>query len=312
MSRYGFGVDVGGTSCKIGLFNEGGELLDKWEIPTNTANCGEAILTDIAASIENKKQEKNISTHEVIGIGIGVPGPVRGDGIVNGCVNLGWGRRNVAQELQELSRVSVKVANDANVAALGEFFYGCGKGQKSLIMITLGTGVGGGVIIDGQILHGATGAGGEIGHMTVNPEERDKCNCGRRGCLEQYVSATGIRKMARKVLTKNEENTILNIDTVDAKEVFDAAKNGDRMALEIVENVSRMLGMALNNLAVVVNPSMFVIGGGVSKAGDIIPDMVSRYFKESAFHACKDTPVVLATLGNDAGIFGCMGMLMHQ
>lgn len=309
MEKYGFGVDVGGTGCKFGLFREDGTLLEKWEIPTNKNNKGEDILEEVAVEIEHKVAKYNLSPEKLLGVGVGVPGPVNSDGVVDGCVNLGWQKKNVVEELETRLKMRIKVANDANVAALGELYYGCGKGYDSLVMITLGTGVGGGIIIDKKILCGAMGAAGEIGHLVVNERETEFCACGRKGCLEQYVSATGIQKMAKKLLTKEERKTILNIDTVDAKSVFEAAMTGDCVAQAVVEEVASILGKALGNIGVVLNPQLFALGGGVSNAGSYLSEKIERELRKHAFHACKDTPVVIAKLGNDAGIYGCMGML---
>lgn len=311
MKKYGFGVDVGGTTIKMGFFETDGKLLDKWEIKTNTANGGEEILSDIAKGIDNKLAQEGISKDEVQGVGVGVPGPVRGNGVVNRCVNLGWGVKDVAAELGALTGLTVKVGNDANVAALGELWQGGAKGCTDAVMVTLGTGVGGGVIVDGKIVAGFHGAGGEIGHITVNPDEIEACNCGQYGCLEQYASATGIVRMAKRKLAKtDDETTLRNFDPLTAKDIFDEAKAGDEVAKELVNELGLILGSSLSNLAVVANPEVIVIGGGVSKAGAILIDTVAEHFRENAFYALKDTRFELATLGNDAGIYGCMAMLL--
>lgn len=311
MKKYGFGVDVGGTTIKMGFFETNGKLLDKWEIKTNTANGGAEILSDIAKGIDNKLAQEGISKADVQGVGVGVPGPVQEDSIVNRCVNLGWGIVNVAEELGALTGLPVKVGNDANVAALGENWQGGAKGCKSVVMVTLGTGVGGGIIIDGKIIAGFHGAGGEIGHTTVNPDEIEACNCGKHGCLEQYVSATGIVRMAKRRLAKSEDETTLRgFEPLTAKDIFDEAKAGDAVAKELVDELGNILGSALSNIACVVNPEAIVIGGGVSKAGKILIDTVQEHFKENAFYAFKDTRFELATLGNDAGMYGCMAMLL--
>ncbi|MBQ3557911.1 MAG: ROK family glucokinase [Agathobacter sp.] len=311
MKKYGFGVDIGGTTIKMGFFETDGKLLDKWEIKTNTANGGAEILSDIAKGIDNKLAQEGISKDEVQGVGVGVPGPVRDEGIVNRCVNLGWGIVNVAEELGALTGLTVKVGNDANVAGLGEAWQGGAKGCKNAVMVTLGTGVGGGVIVDGKIVAGFHGAGGEIGHITVNPDEIEACNCGQYGCLEQYTSATGIVRMAKRKLAKSDDETSLRkFEPLTAKDIFDEAKAGDEIAKELVDELGLILGSALSNLAVVVNPEVIVIGGGVSKAGAILIDTVAEHFKENAFYALKETRFELATLGNDAGIYGCMAMLL--
>lgn len=311
MKKYAFGVDIGGTTCKIGFFETSGTMLDKWEIKTNTENNGEMILSDVAKAVDNKLAQEGISRDDVQGIGVGVPGPVRSDGVVNRCVNLGWGMVNVAEELGALTGLQVKAGNDANVAALGELWQGGAKGSRDAVMVTLGTGVGGGIIVDGKVVAGFNGAGGEIGHITVNNDEIEPCNCGQYGCLEQYASATGIVRMAKRKLAKTAEETGLSkYENLTAKDVFDEAKAGDAVAMDVVEEICGILGAALSNIACVVNPEVIVIGGGVSKAGDILIKTIQEHYIETSFHACRDTRFALAVLGNDAGMYGCVKMLL--
>ena len=311
MAKYVFGVDIGGTTVKLGLFNIDGEVLDKWEITTRKEDGGANILKDIAESVEAKMAEKNIDKSDVTGVGMGVPGPVKEDGTVMKCVNLGWGMFNAAEELSGLLGLPVKAGNDANMAALGEYWQGGGKEYKSIIMVTLGTGVGGGIIINGKMMAGVNGAGGEIGHMTVDLDEQDKCNCGKKGCLEQYASATGIVRLANRALQSSDKPSKLrDVKTISAKEIFDAAKDGDELAQSLAEEHGKYLGLALANVACVVDPDAFVIGGGVSKAGDILIDITKKYFEEFAFHACRNASFKLATLGNDAGIFGAAASIL--
>ena len=311
MGKYCFGIDVGGTSVKCGLFQTDGVLVEKWEIPTRKENSGEAILPDIAKTILDKIAERKLDKEEIDGVGIGVPGPVNERGEVPCAVNLFWGFKEVTKELTELTGLPSKAGNDANVAALGEMWQGGGKGYTGVVMVTLGTGVGGGIIHNGKIIPGANGAGGEIGHITVNTEEKDTCGCGRHGCLEQYASATGIVRMAKKLLAeKDAESSLRGFEPLTAKDIFDEAKKGDALALEAVEILGETLGMALSNIACVVNPQVFVIGGGVSKAGDILIDTVAKHFKEHAFASCRDTKFALASLGNDAGMYGCVQMIL--
>ncbi len=305
MKKYVFGVDLGGTTVKLGIFSTEGQLLDKWEIPTRKDEGGMYILPDIADSINTKIAEKNIDKSEIVGTGMGVPGPVREDGTVVKCVNLGWGIFNVAEELSRLIDLPVKAGNDANMAALGEMWQGGGKGFDNIIMVTLGTGVGGGIIINGKMLSGVNGAGGEIGHIQVNTEEKETCGCGRKGCLEQYASATGLVRAAKNALNNTTiPSKLRTVQHISAKEVFDAAQNGDELAIDLVEDHGRCLGRALAQVACVVDTEVFVIGGGVSKAGQTLIDITAKYYQEYAFHACKDAKFKLATLGNDAGIYG--------
>lgn len=309
--RYCMGVDVGGTSVKLGLFETEGKLLDKWEIPTRKENHGEQILPDVAASILKKLEERKIQREDVAGIGMGIPAPVDSKGVVQQTANVGWGYKEVTRELSELlDGMRVEAGNDANVAAMGEMWMGAGRGEKNLVMVTLGTGVGGGVIVDGHMIVGHHGAGGEIGHICVNREEEDACGCGLHGCLEQYASATGIAKLARKALSGEHEETVLHGEP-SAKDVFDAVKTGDALATRIADEFGRYLGAALASLAVVVDPAVFVIGGGVSKAGSVLIPFVEKEFQKRAFFANKDTKIVLAELGNDAGICGAARLILN-
>lgn len=313
MKKYGFGVDIGGTTCKIGLFETNGTLLEDWEIPTNTKNAGESILDDITVAIQGKIKEKGISKDDIQGIGVGVPGPVKSDGTVLKCVNLGWGVFNVSEALTAKTGLLVKAGNDANVAALGEMWQGGGMGHEDVVVVTLGTGVGGGIIVNGKMVAGANGAGGEIGHMLMNEEETQACNCGKKGCLEQYASATGIVRMAKNMLASdNRETSLRKLETLTAKDIFDAAKAGDEVAYALAEKLGEVLGTALASIACVVNPEVVVIGGGVSKAGTILLDVTKKYFEKKTFHACADTEFALAKLGNHAGMYGCVKLLLDK
>lgn len=313
MTSYCFGIDIGGTTVKCGLFQTDGELCEKWEIVTRTEENGKEILPDVAKAILDKMAEKQIGKDQVSGVGIGVPGPVIGEREVAVAVNLHWGYTMLADELESLlGGIPVKVGNDANVAALGEMWKGGGEGTKNLIMATLGTGVGGGIIVDGKIITGSHGAGGEIGHACVDPEETESCNCGNKGCLEQMASATGIVRLGNKILAECQENTVLEKDTLSAKTIFDAYKEGDAVAAKIVDKFAGYLGNALAIFACVVDPEVIVIGGGVSKAGQPLIDAIEKYFRRDAFVTCKDTPIVLAKLDNDAGIFGAAKLVVEE
>ena len=313
MERYGFGIDLGGTTCKLGLFQVDGTLMEKWEIPTDTRENGKNVLPDIAASVEEKIRQHHISREQIIGAGIGVPGAVNNEGVVNRCINLGWGIVPVSKELSSLLSVPVYTANDANVAALGEAWKGSGNGYSSIAMITLGTGIGGGVVLDGQIINGFHGAAGELGHIVVNPEEQDACNCGNHGCIEQYASATGIVRQARKQLAESREDSVLRKEqNLSAKSVFDAAKAGDALAKKIAAEVCNMLGRVIGTICNVINPEAVIIGGGVSRAGEILLELVQEGFQDSVFHASRDTVIRLASLGNDAGIYGAMKLLLNK
>ena len=313
MSKYAFGVDIGGTTVKMGLFDGEGNVLDKWEIPTVKDNNGASILPDVARSIQAKLKEKGIREEELTGVGVGVPGPMNEEGtILGGAVNLGWGSFNIPEALGAYIKVPVKAANDANVAAFGELWQGGGKGYKNVIMITLGTGVGGGIIIDGKIINGSNGAGGEIGHVFVDEAEEEKCGCGKCGCLEQYASATGIVRLAKRALAADGRDSALrSVENLSAKAVADAAKAGDALALEVLEKMGKILGTALANAACIVDPEVFVIGGGVSKAGEILFDYIRPAYEKYVFQGCRNAEFALATLGNDAGIFGAAALILN-
>lgn len=310
MEKYVFGIDIGGTTVKCGLFTVKGELLEKWEIPTRTENNGAAILPDVADTVLKKIQEKGLAKEEITGIGIGVPGPVNEQGEVPGAVNLHWGYVNLAGDMEKMTGLRVKAGNDANVAALGEMWKGGGAGCQSIVMVTLGTGVGGGIINNGKIVTGAHGAGGEIGHIHVTDDVECNCNCGNHGCLEQVTSATGITYLANRRLKKDDRPSMLRGGEVNAKTVFDAVKAGDELAKEVAEEFGKYLGTALASVACVVDPEVFVIGGGVSKAGQIILDYIKKYYAQYAFMTCKQAGFALAKLGNDAGIYGAAKMLL--
>ena len=312
MKPYGFGVDVGGTTVKLGLFDMAdGALRECWEIPTRKENCGSAILPDIAASVNGKSEALGLDRADIQGLGLGVPGPVLADGTVNKCVNLGWDVINVSEVLSEMVGLPVRAGNDANVAALGEMWQGGGKGFQTLVMVTLGTGVGGGVILNGKIVPGVHGAAGEIGHLVMNREEEAVCGCGKRGHLEQYASATGEVRLARMALAATDVPTSLrDADPLTCAAIFNEAKKGDALANELVDEFCRTLATGMANIAAVIDPEVFVLGGGVSKAGEFLRERVAKHFKALAFHACEDTHIALATLGADAGMYGAARLLL--
>lgn len=313
MKQYAFGADIGGTTVKIGLFETKGILMEMWEIPTRKEENGKYILSDIAEEIRKKMREREISKSNVEGIGMGVPGPVSTDGIVLKCVNLGWGIVPVEQEMTRLTGLKAKAGNDANVAALGEMWQGGGRGYKDIVMVTLGTGVGGGIVINGHILPGADGAAGEIGHIPMRDDEEECCGCGKKGCLEQYASASGIVRMTKRYLEQNPKvtSTLRTMETYTAKEIFGEAKKGDEAALHMAEETGKMLGKALAAVSCVMNPEAFVIGGGMSKAGEFLLDMIRKYYRKYAFHAAKNTAFKLAALGNHAGICGAVKLVLE-
>ena len=314
MKEYAFGIDLGGTTAKIGLFTTSGALLEKWEVATDTSNAGEHILENLAAAVLGKMKEQSIQPEQVEGVGIGVPGPVLDSSIVPiVCANLGgWGEQNVSARLSGLlDGLKVLVGNDANVAALGEIWMGAAKGCSSAVMVTLGTGVGGGVIVNNHVIDGTHGAGGEIGHLTVNRHETAVCGCGKKGCLEQYSSATGVVRCMKKLLDENPDTPcVLRGTDFVAKDVFDAARSGDALAAREVDEMADTLGMALASIAATVDPEAFLVGGGVSRAGEVLFAPLTKHFKEYAFRSCRETPIKQASLGNDAGIYGAVRLIV--
>ena len=310
MARYVFGADVGGTTVKIGLLTETGEKVDFWEIPTRTEDHGVNIIPDIAKSIREKMKEKNIEDTQVIGAGVGVPGAVNADGLCHQAVNLGWEKVNVVNELHSTLKLPVKAGNDANVAALGEAWKGGGQGYPNMCLVTLGTGVGGGIIIEGKILTGAKGSGGEIGHIHLVDDEPETCGCGNHGCFEMYASATGAVRLAKRLLASTDEPSVLREKDFECRDIFDAAKAGDSLAKKAAEQYGYYLGKGIAAVASVVNPEIIVLGGGVSKAGDMLFDLLKPSFEKYVFPGCKDVKFALAKLGNDAGVYGAAKLLM--
>ena len=309
--RFGFGVDLGGTTVKIAYFDENGTMLTKWEIPTVTSGGGSQILPDIAASIRQFIAQKTINPADIIGVGIGVPGPVNGKGIVNKCVNLGWGVFNIAEDLSRLVGFPVKAGNDANVAALGEYWKGGGKDCDNMVCVTLGTGVGGGSAVEGNLLHGTHGSGAEIGHMVLNREETEHCGCGKCGCVEQYCSATGIVRLATRALAVSEDDSKLRrCNPLTCKDIFDCGRAGDPLATKILDQYYAYLGEFLADVCNVIDPEAVVLGGGVSKAGQMLLDGTRPYFDKYVFHAASGARFALASLGNDAGAYGAFKLAL--
>lgn len=313
MDKFCFGVDIGGTGIKVGLFDTNGNLMDKWVIATRKTDKGKDVLQDAADFISDRIKAKGMTKEQILGIGVGLPGPVKENGDVLELPNLGLGYFNIEEEMSDMTGLKVKAGNDANVAALGEQWKGSGKGFSNMVLVTLGTGVGGGIIYNGKILAGSGGAAGEIGHIPVNPNEVDTCGCKKHGCLEQYASATGIVRLARYALDKNtQESSLAKEKDLSSKMVFDLAKQGDALALEVVDDACRYLGIALASVAQVVDPEAFVIGGGVSKAGDILITHIKKYYVPNVMNALKDREFLIASLGNDAGIYGCARLILSS
>ena len=315
MARIGIGVDVGGTSVKLGMFTRTGNLIKKWEIPTDRENNCANVLPDVAASIRKTLEEEGFTLEDLVGVGLGVPGPVQPTGYVEVCVNLHWRDRYPGRELSELlDGVRVEAGNDANVAALGEAWKGGGGGADDAVLFTLGTGVGGGVIVDGKIITGKHGLGGELGHMHVRDEETEFCNCGGRGCLEQVASATGIVREAKRILKKSDADSKMRPfgDLLTARDVCDLGREGDLLADEVMETVSRYLGLAISHVEMTVDPDVFIIGGGVSRAGSYLLEKIRKYYNDYTTLSRNHGNVVLAALGNDAGIYGAVRLVLEK
>lgn len=313
MKKYVIGVDIGGRSMKFGLFTSDGELINKSSIPTHTENDGETILSDLEMHLKKMIEKFELSEENFEGVGIGIPGPILNKSIVKTAVNLGWREpTHVKEYLEPRLNAKVLVENDANVAALGELWKGAGEYVNNLVMITLGTGVGGGIVIDGKIVSGTTGSGGEVGHMPMleNPIQR-KCGCGGDRCFELVASATGLEHSATNYLFEHDDSSKLReVDNIDARVIFEYAKEGDKVAEVIVDDYANHLARGLGILSAIVDPEMFVIGGGVSNAGDYLLDKVKASYKDVAFSVTRDVIFKIAELGNDAGMYGAAKLII--
>lgn len=308
--KYIFAVDLGGTGTKMAILNLEGEFVHKWDIPTDTSENGKNVVPHLAKSFHEKLDELKLSKDDFLGVGMGAPGPVVEGGIISRAVNVGWENYPLKGELEKHLKIPAYIDNDANCAAQGEMWKGAGMGYRDLIFITLGTGVGGGIIANGNIINGTNGAGGEIGHMTVQLEDGYPCNCGKQGCLESVASATGIVRLAMDHLKGDSPSERLKEiyeknGSVTSKDVFDLAKDGDEGALAIADRMAFYLGYAIGAMSTVLNPKAVILGGGVSKAGETLVKLVEKYYRKFAFPpAVDDTTILLATLGNDAGVIG--------
>ena len=319
MGMYCFGIDVGGTSVKCGLFLTNGTLVEQWEIPTRLENNGSSILPDVADAIKTKLDERGITKDNVDGVGIGIPGPVNENGEVPMAVNLHWGFKAVASELSALTGLPAKAANDANIAALGEAWKGAAEGAKNVILVTLGTGVGGGIIIDGKIFSGFNSAGAEIGHTVIVKGGRP-CMCGRRGCWEKYASARALAEDTLAAMEQHKDNIMWSYvhgdpARVNAKTAFDAMRAGDALGTQVVQNFVEYVACGLTNLINIFQPEIICIGGGVSKEGDTLLAPVQAVVDQEDYarEGMRRTKIVTAKLRNDAGIIGAAGLAtQHQ
>lgn len=313
MKEYYFGVDVGGTTVKMGLYSEKAGWIKKWEIPTRTENGGVHVLDDIAAAVYAAQQEFDLDNARTAGIGIGVPGPVLKKSIVNGCVNVGWDVVNVAEELGRRTGLPVYVENDANIAALGEQWKGAGKEYQNVALLTLGTGVGGGIILDGKIVSGFQGGGGEVGHLPVVHDADHDCNCGKSDCVELAGSATGVLSYAKKLLSETEQPSAMReIEELTAKDVCDCCAAGDALAQQCIDHAAEALGTALACIGCIINPEAFLFGGGMAAAGDVLLAPIRRVYDAKVFPPLRGTPILQATLGNEAGITGAVRLVQIE
>ncbi|HFI0447937.1 TPA: ROK family glucokinase [Streptococcus suis] len=318
MSKKIIGIDLGGTSVKLAILTTEGEIQEKWSIKTNILDDGSHIVPDIIESILHRFETHGLTKEDFLGVGMGSPGVVDSEaGTVIGAYNLNWKTLQLVKEQFESALgLPFFIDNDANVAALGEQWVGAGNNNPNVVFMTLGTGVGGGVIAAGNLIRGVKGAGGELGHITVDFDEPFACTCGKKGCLETVASATGIVNLSRRYADQYAGDAKLKqmIDDgqdVTAKDVFDLAKEGDDLALIVYRHFSEYLGVACANIAAVLNPAYIVLGGGVSAAGEFLLDGVRKVFAENSFPQIKEsTQIVLATRGNDAGVLGAASLVL--
>ena len=313
------GIDLGGTTAKIGILSQSGDILSKWELSTDISEEGTKIVPNIIQSIKAYLDSEKLSSEDFLGIGMGTPGTVnRKNGTVIGAFNLNWKTlQPIREQFESSTGIPFFLDNDANVAALGEQWKGAGNNETNVSFITLGTGVGGGLVSDGTLIHGAVDAAGEVGHITVEPGGYE-CTCGKKGCLEQYASATGIVRLARDLAKEYSEESdlktlVLSNDPIDSKAIFDAAKAGDTYANFVVDRFAYYLGLALGNIANILNPSTIVLGGGVSKAGEFLVERVSKVVEEFTFPTIRSvTKIKIAELENDAGMIGAASLVINE
>ncbi|MCY7080414.1 ROK family glucokinase [Streptococcus oralis] len=319
MSQKIIGIDLGGTSIKFAILTQEGEIQEKWSIKTNILDEGSHIVDDMIESIQHRLDLLGLSSTDFRGIGMGSPGVVdREKGTVIGAYNLNWKTlQPIKEKIEKALGIPFFIDNDANVAALGERWMGAGDNQPDVVFMTLGTGVGGGIVAEGKLLHGVAGAAGELGHITVDFDQPIACTCGKKGCLETVASATGIVNLTRRYADEYEGDATLKrlIDDgeeVTAKTVFDLAKEGDDLALIVYRNFSRYLGITCANIGSILNPSTIVIGGGVSAAGEFLLQGVQKVYDENTFPQVRTTTkLALATLGNDAGVIGAASLVLQ-
>lgn len=314
------GIDLGGTSCKFALVTVDGQILHQWAIPTRIEDKGQHIVPDMIQSIKEEFSRKNFDLGKVIGIGMGSPGQIdRKNRTVIGAYNLNWQELQLlGQQFEEAFHLPFFMDNDANVAALGERWLGAGNQSDNMIFVTLGTGVGSGLVTDGHLLHGVRGSAGEAGHITVERDKAFACTCGKKGCLETVASATGIVNLAKRALQETsasfaDPHLLACGNDFTAKDIFDAAKSGDRLAEEVIDQFADYLGLALSHLANTLNPEIVVIGGGVSKAGNYLLEKLKPAYEKNLFpQVLESSTLKLAQLGNDAGVIGAAALVLTE
>jgi glucokinase len=317
-TNYIVGVDLGGTSIKMAIVSDKGDILFQMSEPTQVEAGSDGIFNQINEMIDRCCSRISIHRLQLKGIGIGAPAFLNiKEGFVKEAVNLGWKSIPLKQQLEKITGLPVSIDNDANVAAIGEMWRGAGQGSTELLCITLGTGVGAGVIVKGNIYHGANDTAGEFGHTTVMPEGGSPCNCGKTGCLETISSATGLIRIVTEAIKEGRSSVLKpSLDArgrLTAKLIADAANEGDELAVEMINKVGFYLGLALGNYAVAFNPGKIVVGGGLSHAGDIIFNPIRENYKKFALpHLTGEIDIVPAKLGNDAGVIGAAWLVVNN
>lgn len=309
--RYGFGVDILGTHIKFGFFDEDGKMLKKWQVALERGQDSSRVITAIAEEVDRCLSNYGIFEDDVIGIGVGIPGPVSSTGVVNKCVNFSWGVFNIDRALSGLTGLRVKSSNTANLSALGECWNG--QGSRNMVFMAMNTGLGGGIVCEGSLVNGASGGAGEIGHIIVNKKETEACTCGKYGCVEQYCSPAGIVRVARRQLAASRIPSVLrNIRIFDYQDVMNAAAGGDRLAKQAMEQVYDYAGQALAAVCCVTNPDTIVLGGEFCKIGQSAMDSISRAFRRYVFHANENVRFRFAALNQDASICGAFQLAYNS
>ena len=308
------GIDVGGTNIKFGIFDLKGSIIKRLVLPTEITEGGGTILPNIAKVSAKLRDEIAQDGYTLLGVGIGMPGPVEENGFVTSCVNLSLEQANPSSYLSGiLGDTPVYTSNDANMAALGEMWKGGGKGYRSLVLVTLGTGVGSGIVLNGKPVNGSRGIAGEIGHIVVNPYETERCSCGKRGCLDQVASATGIVRYAKQFMEQTSlPSDLREMKDITAKAIFEKAQLGDSLAYLTIDFCMSFLGKCLSDVSYIIDPQIFIIGGGVSQSGEFLIQIIRRHYKKNALFIKNQPPIINAIMGGDAGMCGAAKMVFDM